>query len=323
MTGSRGRPAIGIAAAIALALLVADLSGPPAAEAEVVERVVATVNNEAIFLSELRRRAAPFLERIMSAPSQAQQMAAIERLYQELLDRMVQEELFIQAADRMQVTVTRAEVDRAIGNVQRQSQLSDDDFWAAVRGQGFSPDQYRADVRRQLLRLKVLNTRARGRVNITEDQVRERYQMMITRARRTSEFQAAHIFVEVPTGASATEVAEARRRASDIRAGLETAEDFFDEGGVSLGRLSQGSLPEALESALMTLDVGEISEVVQGPAGFHIFLLEDRQQASEGVPPYDQVRMPIYQQMMEEAMAQQEEQFLAELRRQAVVDVRL
>lgn len=295
----------------------------PVADAEVVERVVATINDDAIFLSELRRRAAPFLERIMSAPSQAQQMAAIERLYSELLERMIQEELFIQAADRMQVSVTRAEVDRAIANVQRQSQLPDDQFWQAVRGQGFSPEQYRSDVRRQLLRLKVLNNRARGRVNITEEQVRERYRMMVARARRTAQFDAAHLFVEVPSGASATEVAAARRRANEIRDGIETAQDFWDDGGVSLGTLSEGSLPEVLEDALMGLDVGEISDVVRGPAGFHIFLLEDRQQASASVPPYEQVRMQVYQQMMEEAMGQQEEQFLAELRRQAVIDIRL
>ena len=91
----------------------------------------------------------------------------------------------------------------------------------------------------------------------------------------------------------------------------------------ALGTFDQGDLPEQLESALLDLDQGEISEVVRGPAGFHIFLLESREQASSSVPPYDEARMPIYQQMMEEAMGQQEELFLAELRRQAVVVIRL
>lgn len=307
----------------AIAVLAAALCPAPKAEAEVVERIVAVVNDEAVFLSELRRRAAPFLDRITQMPSQAQQMAAIEQLYTELLERMVQEELFIQAADRMQVTVTNAEVDRAIANVQRQSQLPDDQFWQAVAGQGFSRTQYRSDVRRQLLRLKVLNTRARGRVNITEEQVRQRYEMMVARGRRTARFTAAHIFVEVPSGASPVETTEVRRRMQSTRELLESTEDFWDEGGVRLGTFDQGDLPEQLESALLDLDQGEISDVVRGPAGFHIFLLESREQASSSVPPYDEARMPIYQQMMEEAMGQQEELFLAELRRQAVVVIRL
>ncbi len=297
------------------------------ARAEVIERVVAVVNDDAIFLSELRRRAAPFLPRIMAAPTQAERMTAVEELYNQLLDRMVQEELFIQAADRMQVTVTRAEIDRAITNVQGQSRLSDDDFWAAVRGQGFTPDQYRADVRRQLLRLKVLNNYARNRVNITEEQVRARYDMTVARSRRTLRYDVAQIFVEIPSSASATEVAAARQRAQAIRDAIHSTDDFeqamAEVGGGSLGWLSQGSFPEPIENEILALEVGEISQPIHGPSGFLIFLLRDRQQGAEGVDPYDQVRMQVYQQMMEEAMSHQEEIFLAELRRQAVIDVRL
>lgn len=314
---SRARCAAG------LLLVVPGLLFAAPARAEVIERVVATVNDDAVFLSELRRRAAPFLERAMQAPTEAQRMQAIEELYRQLLDRMVQEELFIQAADRMQVSVSRAEVDRAIGNVQRQSGLPDAQFWEAVRAQGFTPDQYRSDVRRQLLRLKVLNARARGRVNITEEQVRERYQMQVARARRTSRFRSAQLFFEVPSGVSATEVAEIRQRASALRDVLTSADDFWDEGGMDLGWLSQGDLPQALEDALMGLEEGQISGVVRGPAGFHIFLLQERDQASASVPTYEDVRMEIYQGMMEEAMTRQEQLFLEELRRQAVVDVRL
>ncbi len=311
----------------AACVLAAMLAGTSAAKAEVIERVVAVVNDDAIFLSELRRRAGPFLPRAMAEPTQAARMAAIEQLYQQLLDRMIQEELFIQAAETMQVSVTSAEVDRAINNVQRQSGLAEAEFWQAVRSQGFTREQYRADVRRQLLRLKVLNTRARGRVNITEEQVRERYQMLIARERRSLQYSVDQVFIAVPAGASATEVAAARARAQEVRAGIQSADDFAQAmatvGGGSLGTLEQGDLPEALENVVLNLSPGQISQPVQGPSGFHIFRLLDRQQGASDAPAYEQVRMQIYQGMMEEAMQHQEEIFLAELRRQAVIDVRL
>lgn len=312
--------------ALSAVVLAMTLGLAPRAEAEVVERVVAVVNEEAIFLSELRRRAGPFLDRALAAPTQAQRMAAIEQLYTQLLERMVQEELFIQAADRMQVTVTRAEIERAIGNVRRQAGLSEADFWAAVSAQGFAPDQYRDDVRRQLLRLKVLNNWARNRVNITEEQVRQRYDMQLARERRTSRYNTDQIFIEIPAGAGATELAAARQEAEAIRSAIASDADFdaamAQYSGGNLGWLSEGDLPPATEEAILRLEEGEISQPVRGPAGFQIFRLREREQAGEG-PPYEQVRMQIYQQMMEEAMAHQEEIFLAELRRQAVVDVRL
>ena len=309
------------AAALAVTLTLAMGSRP--AEAEVIERVVAVVNEDAIFLSELRRRASPFLGQALQAPSQSQRMAAIEQLYREVLERMIQEELFIQAADTMQVSVSDAEVERAIANVRSQSGLSEQQFWQAVRQQGFAPSQYRLDVERQLLRLKVLNHRARGRVNITEDQVRQRYDEMVARSNRTAQFTAWAIFFNVEDGASATEVAQARREAEATLDDISDFEEFQAYGGMSLGTLSQGSLPSQLEDALMNLDEGEMSPVVRGPSGFVIFWLESRGQASSELPAYEQVRMEIYQQMMGQEMQRQEELFIAELRRQAVIDVRL
>lgn len=310
-----------------LGVLLALSALSPRAEAEVVERVVAVVNDEAIFLSELRRRAGPYLQRAMALPSQEARIAAIQQLYSELLDRMVQEELFIQAASRMQISVTRAEVERSIANVQRQAGLSDADFWAAVEMQGFTPEQYRADVRRHLLRLKVLNNWARNRVNITEEQVRERYDRMVARERRAARYDTDQIFIEIPAGAGATDVAAARNRAQAIRDAIRSNEDFdaamAQYGGGNLGWLSEGDLPPVLEEAILRLEVGEISQPVRGPAGFQIFRLRARQMAGEGGPSYEQVRMQIYQEMVEEAMAQQEQILLAELRRQAVIDVRL
>lgn len=308
----------------AVVLLAAATSlRPQPAEAEVIERVVAVVNADAIFLSELRRRAAPFLERAMSIPSEAGRMAAIEELYREVLDRMITEELFIQAAEENQVTVSRAEVDRAILNVRGQAGLDEAQFWQAVAAQGFTPEQYRGDVRRQLLRLKVLNNRARGRVNITETQVRAQFDMLVARSRQEAQYHAAHIFAEVPSGASATELAAVRRRLEDLREPLETAEDFMDEGGIDLGLLTRGSLPDELESVLANLDTGEISGVVRGPSGYHIFLLVGREAGASNIPEYTEVRMQIYQRMMEEAMARQEQIYVAELRRRAVIDIRL
>lgn len=311
------------ALAVAFALLAAV---PGAARADVIERVIAVVNDDAIFLSELRRRSIPFLDEAMSAPSEVERMARLEQLYRQLLDHMVDELLIQQAARRMQVRVTSEDVDRAIRNVMRQSGLSESDFWAAVRAQGFTEAQYRSDVRRQLLRLKVLNQRARGRVNITEDAVRQRYDQEVRRANIRANYDVSHVFFAIPAGASATEVAAIRRRAAEVRESL-TRETFPEAmetiGGGALGSLQQGDLPAPLEQAIAGLPVGGISDPVQGPSGIHIFLLNDRQSAQQATPPYEEMRQRIYRQMLEQAMERQETIFIEELRRTAVISRRL
>lgn len=307
--------------ATAALLVLAALVVVPA-RADVIEQVVATVNDEAIFLSDLRRQAVPFLPRVMSAPSQEERMTGLRALYQEILTKLIDQELIEQAAREMQVRVTSRDVERAVLNVVRQNGLSEEEFWEAVRGQGFTEAQYRADVRKQLLRLKVLNQRVRGRVNITEADVRRRYEQRLRQANRSVRFRTSHLFLSIPDGASATDVRNVQEEAAEIRQELSPenfAEMIQEYGGGELGWLSQGDLPEELEQELLTLDDQEISDPVQGERGFHIFFLHERERGGSDIPEFESVKEQLYQQMMERAMVRQEETFLRELRRDAII----
>ncbi len=312
-----------LAAAVVLVATSVGALGPTAAEAqqrEVIERVVATVNDEAIFLSDLRRRAIPFLPRAMQAPTEMERMAALEQLYGQLLDALVDEELIQQAAHEMQVSVTNSDVDRAIENVRGQSQLSEEEFWQAVAGQGFTEAQYRNDVRRQLLRLKVLNTRARGRVNLTEEDVQGRYRQMVREHDAGACFEVQIIVVPFSENAPATEIAAAEAQAETLHEQL-TPDNFADNGGRDLGRVCEGDLQPALMAALAGKSPGDITPPERVGNGFVMLFVES--QAAGNVPPYAQVRQQLFQQMMQEAMQRQEQIFLDELKREAVIEKRL
>lgn len=297
--------------------------GAGVARGDIVERVVAVVNTDAIFLSDLRRRAAPFLPRAMEASTDEERAGRVRQLYTEVLNLLIDESLIAQAATHAQIHVTTGDVENAISNVQRQSQLSGTAFWQAVAQQGFTEAQYREDVRRQLVRLRLLNQRTRGRVNITEADVRQMYDTQVRIARSHATFVAADILFSLPAHPTATQVAAARHDAETIRATLTDA-DSFDEAmtqnnGIELGELQQGQLDSALEQALLALEEGGISTPIQNAAGFHILLLRERSAGAAQIPPFDNVREQIQRRMMEEAMGRQESIYLQELRRDAVI----
>lgn len=318
--------------AASLALCVCVLCAARAAHAnvtkkpDVVEKVVAVINDDAVFLSDLRRRAAPFLETIATQVAPAERRGHVERLYERLLGQLVDEELIQQTANTMHVAITSLEIEQAIDNVRNQNGMSAEQFWEAVRGQGFTEQGYRQDVRKQLLRLKVLNQRVRSRVQIGEDEVRATYDDQVRAARRSQRFRAAHVFLPLSAEATATEVAEALSKAAKIRAGL-TVDDFdaaiAEHGGGDLGWLDQGDLPTALEEALLELDAGEIGQPVRGPSGIHVFLVRERQAGEAQLPSYDEARVQIHQALMGRALQKQEGLFLSELRRKAVIELRL
>jgi peptidyl-prolyl cis-trans isomerase SurA len=298
---------------------------PATAGAEIIERVVAVVNDEAILLSDLRRRAAPYLQQIIAnAESQVERTKRIKQLYSQILGSLVDEQLVQQIARKMHVSVSTNEVAAAIDNVMRQNNLTEDQFWQAVRSQGFTEKQYKGDVRKQLLRLKVINQRVRSRVNITEDTVRETYEDRVRTARRSQRFRAAHVFRPLPEDASATVVADAIRQARELRGKLteDNFEEFASGGGGELGWLDQGDLPDVLEEALLGLDAGQISQPVRGPAGVHIFLLRERQQGDATIPSYEDARAEIQRELVDKAMQRQEELFITGLRRDAIIDLR-
>jgi peptidyl-prolyl cis-trans isomerase SurA len=318
---------IGVRRALLLPLvLCATWSQAGAAHAEVIERVAAVVNDQAVMLSSLRRRAAPYLEQLIAdAPSATERQGRIKQLYKRLLQQLVDEELVEQAARKAHVSVSSVETDQAIENVRKQNSMTEDAFWEAVRGQGFTERQYREDVRKQLLRLKIVNQRVRGHVNVTEQTVREAYDDRVRDARRAQKFHAEHIFLPLPVSASATEVARAAKEATDLRARL-TAQNFSEvaakTGGGDLGWLDQGDLPDVLEETLLGLSEGEISAPVRGPSGIHIFVLRERQSGAAAVPPYEQMHAEIQRELMDKAMQRQEELFIKGLRREAVIQIR-
>jgi peptidyl-prolyl cis-trans isomerase SurA len=280
-----------------------------------------------IILSELRRQALPYLEGALAgATEDAEKKKRIRKLYGDLLSQLIEFQLFQQEAKNMRITVTKLEVDQAIERVRNQNNMATEQFWEAVRNQGYNQEQYRDDVRRQLVRMKVLNQRVRSKVNVTEEQVRARYEETVRQSRRALRFRAAHIFFELPPAASATEVTAARRQAEAARQGL-TPDNFSEAitrfGGGELGWLSQGELPPELERTLLNMEPGQLSQPVRGSSGIHLFLLRERQRGSDTLAPYEQVKKRLQDQMIEEAMVRQQRVLLEELRRKASIETRL
>lgn len=296
--------------------------GISSASADVVERVVATVNNEAIFLSDLRKRAVPFLPQVAEASTETERMSRLKELYEELLSFLIDEQLIRQMASSSGIRVTDADVDSAIENIRLQNNMTAEQFRQALDSQGLSQAQYRQDLKRQLLRLKVMNERVRSRVNVTEEEVRSRYEELARAQGNELRFRVSHLVVPLEAGASATRVAAVREEAQVIRAAL-TPDNFKERadelGGGELGWVTQGDLPEELERALLPLNPGEISQPVIGNSGFHIFFLQDRQ-VGEDFPSYEEMKQELYREMMDSAMLRQEKTFLDEMRRKAVIN---
>lgn len=323
-TAKRG----GLWAALALAL-----AAPAARAEEVIERVVCVVDDDAIFLSELERRARPFLAEIppgLPAAQVAQRRAEILRT---ALDRMLDDQLIRRAATRAHLTVTEDDVDEFIGRMATERGATPEQIYAALQQEGVSRTEYRSYMESEVLQLRVLQARVRGRINITEPDLQQAYRRAVREAADQTVPTIAHVLIGVAEDATPEQVAAARARAGEVARRARAGEDFAglarqmsddtasrESGGV-LGEIQPGSLPEALDQSIAALAVGGISDPVQGPGGWHVLRLASRRAVEP--PPFANVRDRLYAALVNREMLRQRGIYLRELRRTVSIDDRL
>lgn len=308
-----------------------------ASEPIVSERIVAVVNSEIILLGEVKERAQMLGLRIEEGTTPEAQRKTEQQL-QQVVDRMVDDLLVMQQATDLKLTVEPGEIDRAIDEVKKMNNLDDGQFQEALASQGFTLASYRKDLRKQLLRLKVVNTAVRAHINVSDEEVKAFYEQNARTAGARRSAHVRHILVAVADDADGATVEQRKRVAQRVIdeavAGQEfgaLAKTYSDDAGTrdkdgDLGWLNEDdALPEALLQAIFSGSGAGPDKNLRGPLrtgrGFEVVQVLERKDG--GLRPLEEVKDQIRQQLMSTQMEKQTQSWLNELRKKAHVDVRL
>src|SRR5208282_667718 len=136
-----------------------------------------------VFWTELLRRAAPSRIQIRMQAQDPNVVSVQEQeMYKELLERMIDDRLEEQQADKAHISVSPEEIDRGISNIATQAQqtqgrpVTPQDVLGEVRRRGMTEQDFRDEIRRQILEGKLIELRVRPRVRVTEQDARVTYQ---------------------------------------------------------------------------------------------------------------------------------------------------
>ncbi len=309
--------------------------GEATANAAIVERVVAVVGERPIFLTELRHRARPFLFRILATtPNPAQQAAAETEMFRDLLNKMIDERLEDVAADKGHLAVSSDEVDTAIKNVAERARLSSKELVAEAKRQGLTEQDYRDEIRRQVLEGKLVQLRVRGRVRVTEQDARAAYAHFVTELGTQSVVEPRILALRLGQAATPQIIEQRTVEAKALAERARAGEDFcklvtaYSEDAATKATCgSRGAQPMAayegvppLFAALQTLKASEVSDpvLVPGEAILVITIAADPK-----VPTYDDVKDAMTERAYGESMERQRKLWLTEVRQGVYVDVRL
>jgi peptidyl-prolyl cis-trans isomerase SurA len=315
-----------VTAALPLLALLAASPG------EVIDRVAATVNGEVVTLSEIAERAGPEYERAQALPAGKERDEARGAALRRAFDQIVAEKLLAAEAQALQLAVSEQQVAAAIEDIKARNRFDDEQLGRALAEQGLDLATFRAQVRRELETYQVLQYRVRGKVNVSDEDLRNYYQRHPQEFGGEDELRVRHIFLPLPEGATTADEARVRAQGEKILQRLKTGEDFAKvarevsrgpsaEDGGDLGWLRRGTIQKALEDAAFALKDGQISGLVRAGPGLHVLKVDGRRRGGER--SFDDAKEEIRARLLDEQVAQTRQQYLEELRRGAAIEVKL
>src|SRR5271168_374606 len=314
-------------------ILLAPEGAQPQTKGAVVDEIVVRVNNQIISLSEYQKASAGLGQEAAQDCQNCSQMqiqASVTDHQKNLLRDMIDQQLLIERAKDMDVSV-ETDLIKRLDEVRKQNNLSSlEDLEKAVEQQGIVWEDYKTQLRNSMLTQEVIRRKVGGRMNIGSDEVKAYYEAHKQEFNRPEQVSLAELFLSTE-GKSPEEIAAVRTKADDLHNRLVKGEQFdmlvkrYSEGSTvqqngDLGEFERGQLDKQLEAAVFTMDKNQFTDVIQTKTGFEILKVLDHFQA--GLQPLDKVEGEItnilYRQKMDPAMRV----YLGQLREESYVMVK-
>ncbi len=315
--------------AAALIFITALLFCPGVRSAVLLDRVVATVNDEVITWSELMNII--FLEgkdylASETGKTRAEKIREIERPF---LNMLIVMRLQTQEAKKMGLNVQDEEIENAISDIREKYKMTEDAFLSSLEKEGITIEDYSKGLADQILLQKAINFAVKSSVVITDKEVDEHYNANREIYDNEKEkFRIRQIFFAMPQEEPGREDIEAGAR--DIWQRINRGESFaklaneYSEGpgrrfGGDLGYISVGSALEEVEEEAALLKTGEVSRPFWSRAGLHIIKLEDRVEAG-GI---EKVRKKIREKLFKKAYEIKYHEWKTGLKEKAYIEIKL
>jgi peptidyl-prolyl cis-trans isomerase SurA len=302
---------------------------PKAAELQgmVLDRVVASVNDEAVTLSEVQEEGQPVIRKIFQDFVGAERERRVEEAEQRMLNDLIDRRLLYQVAKREGMLPATAEVQGAIEELKRNNNVPDEtQFRALLKAEGLTPEQVRRSVAERLAIGRLLSRQIRSSIILSEEDIAKYYQANQDRFRRVPEAEIHHILFGVgPDQDEAKVRTRAEEALNKIRAGadfVETARRSADNpggSGADLLTVRRGELAPEIEAAAFGLPPGGVSSPIRTAAGFHLIKVEKVR--AEPVAPLTEVRDAIREQLFQEKFEVKRKEYLASLRTRSSIQV--
>ncbi len=313
------------------AVLTALVFFPKPGSCEVVDRIVAVVNEDIILLSELEAVYRPYAEKIKSSdypPEKERQM--LYRVRQDLIDKMVEAKLTEQEVEANKLTVSAAEVDQMIERIKEANYYTDEEFRKALELGGMTPQAYRDELKDQILRNKLVTMEVKSKIVITKADIQTYYNAHPELYGGKKQVRLRNIFLKFPTDSDQGPTAAINELFAPIINRLETGESFealareFSQSssaadGGDLGLFSIETLSDQIRNHIEDLTAGQYTPVLESANGGQIIMVEEI--VNSGGKSLEEVSAEIEQKLFKDIMDKKFAEWMENLRSRSHIKI--
>ena len=295
--------------------------------AEVVDRVLATVNQQPITLYDLNRVISSYNKEMGKLPQARQRKANQEELKREALNHLIEEALLNQEIEKQGIKVTDQEVSEAINTILKRNQISQEELRKELSQKGGTLEGYREEIRDQLKKFRFVAQVLGSKVKVNDEDLNSFYEQNFDKVKEIQKVHISQLVIPLAADASESEFKQAQNKANEIYKKAKKGTNFDQlikqeggEGSGDLGEVSFSGISPQLAPALQNLNKGQVTEPIRTSSGFILVKLIDKPaitlQMNEETK--EKIRSQVYEMKVQEEL----KRYVDQLKGKAFIDIR-
>ncbi|HEX9493214.1 MAG TPA: peptidylprolyl isomerase [Thermoanaerobaculia bacterium] len=309
--------------------LIIAAAASAASAAQIVEAIVIRVGDRVVTRTQYLKRLHDGLTEIEQTVPPAEVNARKEDFKKNLANDLISELLIKDRADRLNLSVSSEELKDAVERLKQQYGLTtEQQFNESLQKSGLTRADMEARLRDTLLMNKVFGRELRGREDLTDKELRERYDREKERYRLPERARLREIVILKPDNATALEqarqhvqqIAEQARNAADFALLAKTASQAptKDKGG-DLGEVARGELLPELDKAVFNSTAGTVLGPIEAKTAWHILKVEQRLPSE--IPAFESIKDKLRKDASDDAWQRDYKAYIDRLRKDAFIQI--
>ena len=262
-------------------LLCCTCAMSPLAHTQVLDKIVAIVEDDVVLEQELDKEVNTIIQRIQASKTQ---MPPESMLRKQVLEKIIVDKLQRQVAEKAGISVSEDMLNNSAADIASRNHMNMEQFKTELENQGMPYKAFLDNMRNEIIINQLRGREIGGRIKVTEREVDHYLETQGKIGEEAVQYHLGHILIAVKEGASSAEINKAQTKAEEITQKLKAGEEFSQTAisysndanalkGGDLGWRTMKEIPSLFNTEVTTLKSGEVSEPIRSPSGFHIIKL--------------------------------------------------